>query len=309
MRTATTALLLLSIPAFVACGGGDELVATDVRLALTHADHTARALTGTAAVGACDASAELCTPTNLSGRIYSGGAMWGELGVDAFAITMLGADEEVISNPSQGSGGSLEFSVLDGTVLGGQYAAPDAGSEAKIVSRMEFNYDYLDATVELEVPGSPMAGTWVIRTVFVDTATSSDVDGTMHRGDKLVRRAEEATFEWCDRGACSSMRSDEAIQEPKLVDYVYPGDGNLAYIPFAVPVSNELMLTGDELREGGGMWSAAFDMTGAVRFSSPPAAILSRSDLLESFELRYAPDQAHPDDHTTISVNLEFLTE
>lgn len=110
--------------------------------------------------------------------------MWGELGPGAFAITMLGADDDVIEDPSHGIGGVI-----------------DTG-------------------------GGPIDGAVLVRTVFVTEATAADVAGTMRRGDKLVKLPGDSRFRWCDASGCSEDRDAVAagvIAEPKLVDYVFPG--------------------------------------------------------------------------------------
>lgn len=278
-----------------------------VRLSL--AGTSAARASGGSAAAPCGAGATACTPDNLAGRIFSGNVMWGELGAGAFGITVIGADDDVIRDPSHGMGGVLEFSLIDSTTLAGAHASPGAGSEGRIVPRMEFNYDYLDATLTVAA-GSPVDETYVVRTVFVTEATASDVSGTMHRGDKLVRRADEPMFRWCGASACAAERdavSGALVQEAKLVDYVDPGDGNPAYVPFAIPLANEVRLTGDELATPGSTWSVAFDMTNAVVLGRGPETFATEADLVAAFELSYSPDQQHGGEMTDIAVELTYV--
>lgn len=301
--------LLLLLATAVACG--QTLVETEVRLSLEDPGGGAAASRRRAAAAdACGAEAEACTPANLAGRIYSAGAMWGELGPDAFGITMLGATDDVIQDPSEGIGGTLEFSLIESTTLAGKYAAPGGGSEAKLISRMEFNYDYLDAELTIDPAVGPAAGTYVVRTVFVTEATAPDVEGTMRRGDKLIRTPEEGSFRWCNSALCSESRDEVAdglIQVPRLVEYQHPGQGNPSYAPFVVPLSNQLQLSGDDLATAGSTWSLQFDMTDAALLSTPPAQLTSQSDLLAAFELSYEPDQQHAGETTAISAVLDFV--
>ncbi|MEZ4236593.1 MAG: hypothetical protein R3F59_10640 [Myxococcota bacterium] len=268
-------------------------VSADVQLRLDPAAAARRAATA-----AC--SDTLCTPEDLGGRIWSARVMWGELGPDSRSLTMLGEDR------SSGHGGELSFSLLEQTTLPGGYRPPGGGSEARPVPRMEFDFDYLDATVALP------AGRFDVRTVFAVDATSPDVSGTMQRGDKLVRSADEpdAPWEWCSTGGCAVARDSvpgAVVQEPKLVDYVFPGQGNPEYIPFAVPLANDLALSADELAVDGALWSCAFDMTGAVRWRVPPAGLTDAAAVVDAFELSYEPDQQHAGDTTAISVTLEVV--
>jgi hypothetical protein len=284
------------------CGGDGRLVGNEVQLSLG----SGAALRP--APGACGAGATECTPDNLAGRIYSANVMWGELGPGAQGITVLGANEDVILDPSHGMGGVLEFSLVENTVFAGAHWSPGPGSDARRVPRMEFNYDYLDAALRLEAGGAA-DGSYVVRTVFVTEATAADVDGTMLRGDKLIRRGDETRFQWCNATACSSDRAEVAvglIRETKLVEHIHPGDGNPSYIPFSVPLANELRLTGDDLDTAGSVWSAAFDMTAAVRLHAPPETIATPSELLAAFELSYDPDQQHAGEMTRISVRLTY---
>lgn len=289
--------LCLGLPLLTACTGG--LVDTEVRLRLD--DPTATG-SGLSEAAACGVDAAACTPTDLSGRIYSGGAMWGELGPDAWEITMLGATDDVILDPSVGMGGELAFSLVEQTVLAGRYAAPDPGDEARPISRMEFNFDWLDATFTLP-DGSPLAGEWVLRTVFVEEAHAPDVQGVMMQGDKLIRRADDATFWWCDKDACSPDAGALAAApmfEPALTDAPAAGEGNPNYRSFAVPLSEPLSLTGDALRQPDGAWTAVFDMTDAVSLSVPPAHLDGAAQLLAAAHLALDADAA------PISVSLGF---
>lgn len=289
--------LCLVLPCLAACDPG--LIDTEVRMRL---DDPSAAGAGLSEAAACGLDAETCTPTDLSGRIFSGGAMWGELGPDAWGITMLGATDDVILDPSEGMGGELPFSLVEQTVLAGRYAAPDAGDEARPITRMEFNFDWLDATLTMP-EGSPLAGDWVVRTVFAAEAHAANVQGVMLQGDKLIRRAEDASFWWCDKDSCSpdaAALGAAPMQEPLLSEASDSGEGNPNYRPFAVPVSEALSLTGDELREAGGAWTAVFDMTDAVSLSAPPAQLDGPAELLAAAHLAVDTDEA------PISVSLSF---
>lgn len=297
----------------------DNLLDTNVKLlssSLASASKIATNKPGTfqaTSGSACSASSTSCTPTNLGGRIFSGGPMLGELGNDAFNITMLGATDEIIQDPSTGIGGSLEFSLIEATTLTGKYAVPSEEDmpASPIITRMEFNYDYLDATFTLENTGAAnvLDKTFIIRTVFVTEATANDVSGTMIRGDKLIRTNSETSFRWCNTTSCSANRSDVAeglIQESKLVNYEFPGQGNENYIPFTVPIEPTLTVTYDELTAEGNVWSVDFSMTNAIIFETAPNALTTESGLLESFELSYEPSGDNNGQQTEISAGLSI---
>ncbi|NOX49561.1 MAG: hypothetical protein GXP16_03375, partial [Gammaproteobacteria bacterium] len=172
-------------------------------------------------------------------------------------------------------------------------------------------YDYLDATFTLSgtADSANMDNSFVIRTVFSATASADDVTGTMQLGDKLIRTSTETQFSWCDDTNCSDVRSDVAgnlITEAKLVNYTYPGDGNPNYVPFVVPISNNLTVSHAQLTTPESWWEVTFDMTNAIQFSLKPESISNRPSLLEAFELVYEPDQQNAGQATAISAKLLF---
>lgn len=300
-----------------ACQPGEEKeVKTDVKLSSSVIEQNSTVSNVSRRVAgidgpACSSATIQCTPLDLEGRIFSGNAMLGELGPGARALTMLGASDEVLENPSHGIGGTLYFSLMEKTVLAGKYYAPaeeDMPSNP-IITRMEFNYDYLDATVKLSgTADTNLDGIYIVRTVFVTRATAEDVNGEMQQGDKLLRKIGETQFRWCNTSGCSTTRSDVAtglIQETKLVEYIYPGQGNENYIPFTVPVDNELKLSYEKLTAEGNTWSVDFDMTNAIKWHQAPSTFNSEGSILSNFELDYIPDQQHGDgSQPEISVTL-----
>ena len=175
---------------------------------------------------------------------------------------------------------------------------------------MEFYFDYLDTTITLSgtSDAQSMDDTFVIRTVFAETATETDVSGTMMQGDKLIRSSAETTFRWCNNTTCSETRDDVEsgiIQDIGLVNHEFPGQGNPNYITFSVPVTNDFSVTHAQLVTPGSWWDVTFDMTNAILFSSAPSAVDSRSTLLNIFSLDYNPDQENTTQET-ISVELIF---
>jgi len=178
------------------------------------------------------------------------------------------------------------------------------------VPRLEFSYDYLDATLALDGPiNGGSAATWQVRTVFVTEAEADDVSGTMYRGDKLVRGPGESAWRWCNAATCSEDRAAVAeglVTEAKLVDYIYPGQGDPDYIPFAVPLDPPLSLSASQINTPESLWSCGFDMVDAVRLHATPETIATPQALLAALELAYDPDQQHAGTEVRISASVSF---
>ena len=177
---------------------------------LTRAQTPSAAPVGAArAAGIPCSTGFLClTPDNLEGRVYSASLMVGGNGNEVgYAVTTVGATEEVRRRPDLGIGGELTFNINTSTDLSGDYTCcggtaypSDANA---VVRRLEFTWDYLDATFTVpETAGSEIAGTThTIRLVYVSEATVGDVrpdtTATLLIGDKLVRSGTASTFSWC----------------------------------------------------------------------------------------------------------------
>ncbi|MCA9515490.1 MAG: hypothetical protein KC635_11140 [Myxococcales bacterium] len=247
----------------------------------------------------CEGDATYCTPSNLSGRIHRALVMWGQLGPGAHGIELLDGGEA-----------GLEFSLIESEIVASSVEEVDGGGGAKPLPRLEFLYDYLDATFTLAGPiNGGSAGEWQVRTVFVTSTQADDVAGTLYRGDKLVRGPSDQAWRWCNAEGCSEDRAavaDGLITEQKLVDYIYPGQGPRDYIPFAVPLDPPLSLSANEINTPQSLWSCAFDMVDAIRLQTAPAEITAPQALLTAFELAYAPDQQHAGTEVRISASVTF---
>ena len=227
----------------------------------------------------CGAGRIVClTPETLAGRIYTGGMMVGGTSRDVpgFALTTIAANDGERVRPDQGRGGELTFDVAATTDLTGEYSCcggpiPYPQGDDAVITRLELNVDYLDVTFTVPAAaGTALAGeTFVIRQVYVDTATADDVDDTMILGDKLIRRADETRFRWCDSMDCDHhprplgddvLRADRIRLEPDL-------PGNPHYATFAIPLEGEASVpfTQEEAEAGGWLFHVAFDHTdGAI---------------------------------------------
>ena len=302
-------VLILCAGFFTACK--QNLVAADYKFGIAGRAEQGLAAADVGESSGCSAGASACAPDDLGGRIFSGGAMWGELGPEAYNLTMIGATPEVILNPSTGKGGSLSFSLLEGTTLSSEFWAPEATAPEKSISRMEFNFDYVDATIELKA-GTPVDGRYIVRTVFVSDARAPDVEGTMKRGDLLLRQPNDLKFLWCGGNGCLPDREQvtDRIVDSSLVSYIYPGQGNPDYVPFVVPLSNSLKLSGEQLNTPSQVWKLDFDMTGSVQLRQPPEDIVDLPSLMRAFQLSWSDGTSMGTPPTrTIAVSLNLVSK
>lgn len=295
-----TRILVFCVGTVVSWGCSQKLVGADYRFSLEGKNSLAQGLkesdggasapdAGSVASG-CSASALTCTPDNLEGRIFSGGVMWGELGPAGSAenVTLIGETADVILDPSKGRGGVLEFSLKEATTLASQHWAPPADAPEKPLERMEFNFDYLDATFEL-VDAGALNGRYVIRTVFVSEAESDDVEGAMVRGDLLVKLPNESKFKWCGDNGCREVRDDvqSVIVQSAIASHVFPGQGNPEYVTYSVPLKNKLRLSGAQLNEANALWTLDFDITNGVNWAQSIQNAMDVPSLLRAFRLSY----------------------
>ena len=247
---------------------------------------------------ACGGGRIVClTPDNLSGRIYSGSFMVGGLdrGQPGYALTTVGHSAEVRHRPDLGRGGVMTFDINESTDFSGDYSCCGGDidypeGDLAVISRIELNFDYLDVTFTVPQEAGPaVAGqTYVIRQVYVDEATAPDVDGTMSVGDKLIRRADEATFRWYDTEHDShAQRPASPVQAPNIE---LPRDehGNPHYATFAVPLQDQDMLpfSREEAEQGNWLIRVLFDLSdGAVFELDDWAEADEEWDLIRAFHL------------------------
>lgn len=228
----------------------------------------------------CGVGRIIClTPETLAGRIYTGGMMVGGTSRDVpgFALTTIAPNDGERVRPDQGRGGELTFDVAATTDLTGSYSCcggpiPYPQGDAAAITRLELNFDYLDVTFTVPAEaGTALAGeTFVIRQVYVDTATADDVDDIMIVGDKLIRSADETRFRWCDSMDCDNytrpaaddlLRADRIQLEPDL-------PGNPHYATFAIPLEGaaSVPFSQEEAEAGGWLFHVAFDLTDGAIF-------------------------------------------
>lgn len=266
--------------------------------------------------GACGLGTTRCTPRNLAGRIFSAGVLWGRPGPGASMIDLL-APPAGKGGPGRGGdgwdgalGGTQEFSLVDATMVATGYEVPDEdGEPRRPIERVELQFDFLDASLAFEPGSGPLAGrSFVVRTVFAESAEAGDTAGTMRRGDKLLRADGETSFRWCNASGCATERAaveDGLVREAKLVGYERPGQGNPNYVPFVVPLVPQVEISHERLATEGNTWSVSFDMTHAVVFRESPAQLTGDAALLDAFELSYEPAKGQgTGERTEISARL-----
>lgn len=255
------------------------------------------------------------TPTNLSGRIYAGGLMVGgqELGGPGYAITTIGANEDVRRRPDQGKTGTLAFDVGATTDISGDYTCCEGseypGADAAMVSRLEMNFDYLDVsfTVPAEADAAIAGQSFVIRQVYVDDTTAPDVIGTMHLGDKLIRRGDEEFFRWYDEEQGSHAERPATPLRAPNVELMSGEQGNPHYATVAISLSNDasMSFTKEEAERGGWLLRVAFDLDRAAIFELGDWAEADEEwDLIRAFHFVHEPGHAN----TSVRANLSKET-
>ena len=282
---------------------------------LTRAQTPSAAPVGAArAAGIPCSTGFLClTPDNLEGRVYSASLMVGGNGNEVgYAVTTVGATEEVRRRPDLGIGGELTFNINTSTDLSGDYTCcggtaypSDANA---VVRRLEFTWDYLDATFTVpETAGSEIAGTThTIRLVYVSEATVGDVrpdtTATLLIGDKLVRSGTASTFSWCDATACGlTERPQAALTDSGVTRNTREGNGNYAIFAINLVDGTSITFTEAEALEGNWIFTVAFDVQDAMRFAITDwSDVNSVQDLVDAF-VHFAD---HTEGATSIGVAL-----
>jgi len=261
--------------------------------------------------GVCGDGQIIClTPETLAGRIYAGGLMVGGREGPGYHVTTIGATPEVLQRPDLGRGGTLTFDVASTTDFSGGYnccgGSPYPEDDQALISRIEMTFDYLDMTFTVPAEaGDDLAGvTYVLRQVYVDTATAPDVNGPMYIGDKLVRRADEQMFRWCDADDCShSERPEDGGLKAPNIQLEPDREGNKHYATFGVPLENNetVPFTMAEAQEGNWLFHVAFDLSDAAVFSLTDwSQATSEHAMVEAFHL--IDDPFAP--HTSVRVKL-----
>lgn len=252
-----------------------------------------RAVTA-AGEGACDQGRSCLTPLNLQGRIYSGNLMvGGNGGPPGVPIRIVEGYDTSYHGPATGRGGTAAFDLGGATELdvgyaccGGAYPPDDLA----LVHRLEFLFDYLDATFRVpDAAGPAVAGrTYTIRLVYVDSGSVEDLPlgrGGVRLGDKLLRREGEDTFRFCTESGCvAAARPDVPLRAAWRDDA-----GLMAYPHYAtvgIRLRTPMPFTRAEAERGSWRFDVDWDLSRAAVFAVPDwSMIRSEAELVAAFDL------------------------
>lgn len=314
LSRAATALITVALSG---CGlveiGGGEVLQSVTRFTRGLAPAPYRATPSPSGTSECSPGFLCLTPTNLEGRVYTASLMVGGNGEGSgYAITTVGATEDVRRRPDLGKDGTLTFNLNETTDFSGDYTGCGGSSypadSVAIVRRLEFAWDYVDATFTVPNGAGPdIAGTThAIRLVYVEDTDVTDVlpdtTATIMVGDKLVRSGSDSTFSWCDETACGwSQRPQSPLADTAVT--LNTGEGNQSYAIFAVNFAqgNSVTFTQDEALQGNWIFTVEFHLENALRFRLDNwSEVQSLADLVEAFT-HFAD---HREGNTSVEVTL-----
>jgi len=284
--------------AMAGCGGGGGSVINNSAKILSSNIATSSSSTFRPATVTCAATTTNCTPTNLQGRIFAGGALLGNFsdGNLNFNMTFLAATSDIINDPSLATHpeGTLSFNLNEPTVFSGLISIPAEesfpASPNNVIPRLETMFDYIDATVELTGTNG-VDGTYVIRTVFRKTATTSDValGETLQWADKLVKLDGETTFKWCNSTDCNqSTRPASPLQHSEILNAtssVASQPGNSNYVLYSIDLVANLTVNYTEISCTTCLWQIDYDLSEAVEFTNQPSTFDSVQEIVDNFNL------------------------
>jgi hypothetical protein len=248
----------------------------------------------------CDMGYPCMAPDGFQGRVYSGNFMvGGNGGAPGVPLRVIEGYDTSYHGEHTGRGGNAIFDLGKATELGGAYQCCDEGryptDDLAIVRRLEFAFDYLDATFTIpSATASPLAGkTFTIRTVYVDSGSASDLpagDTLLVQGDKLLRRQGESGFTWCTDAECGkASRPAKPLQASWISDVAFLG-GYEHYAQVALILKQPMTFTRDEALTGKWLFTADFDLSRAVVFRVGDLALLqTEADMVNAFDM-YAKD-------------------
>ena len=244
----------------------------------------------------CPTGFQCLTPDNLEGRVYSGSLMVGGNGDSlGYAVTTVGATEDVRRRPDLGKDGTLIFNLNSTTDFSGDYTCCGGSAyppdEDAIVRRLEFSFDFFDATFTVPGTAGPsIAGkTYRIRLVYVVETEVADIanDSTVSvmLGDKLVRVPGGSAFRWCDDSGCSfASRPASPLAAAGLTTHSGPGNQNYAIFSTNLSDNTSITFTQAEALQGNWIFTVHFDLENALRFDITDwSAVNSVQDLVAAF--------------------------
>lgn len=296
----------------VGCGSSKEY-SSITQLLSGNLSQSARGGTSLLAEKTCPTGKICLTPTNLEGRIYSGGLMvGGNGGTSGYRVSTVGATSEVRQRPDLGKNGTLIFDLKNTTEFTGGYfccggSSYPSDAEA-IVRRLEFDFDTVDATVTVpSTAGTAIQGkTYTIRLIYVNDTTVSDIvsgeSTTVYMADKLVKGPGETTFKWCDGSGCTATTrpSSGLLSDSSIV--ARSGEGNNNYSSVWIALDNEITFTKAEAEQGSWKFRVNFNVSNAAIFEDTDwANIQTVRQLVDKFSL---PSDMRNNYQTAVTVAL-----
>lgn len=302
---ASTATLFVFVASCGSKGSSISNLALVISSTLTPANSV-----GVASTTPCVASATSCTPTGLTGRVYAAGAsLGGSRDEDGYNMTFMAGSDAVIDDPSQGFGGTIEFDVIKDEPYSGKASIPsaDAMPANPIVSRIEFKADYFDTTFILT--GTGANGTYTVRTVFVTTATASDVTGTMQRGDKLIKASGETAFKWCTASGCTADRPTSPYQQSAIASWVPSAQGGVYYTPIVFDIAEASQKTFDHatISDTTKIWEVDLGITNAITWGAAPSTFTNIQSIVQHFSLAYTPGTGSSEASSTLTATFDIV--
>lgn len=242
----------------------------------------------------CDFGRPCITPINLEGRIYAGHLMvGGNGGPPGRPVRVVEGYDTSYHGPETGRGGIVHFNLGKSTDLASQYGCCEGGyppDNLALVHRLEFLFDYLDATFQVPLTaGAAVAGkTYTIRMVYVDSGAADDLPmgkAFLYKGDKLLKRQGEDTFLWCTGSGCvAAARPAEPLRARWHADTAltaYPH-----YTTVGISLKTPMSFTRAEAEAGSWRFTVDWDLTRAAVFHTTDwARIQSEAELVEAFDL------------------------
>lgn len=249
------------------------------------------------------------TPESISGDLAWAFLSLGDLGPGMFPMTWLAPEDSFPETPESGSVSNVVFDLADPVTISAKVLIPASASdmpERQEILRAELNFNYVDTTFVL---GDQ---TYTVRTVYTTSFTATDVEGTMRRGDKLIRLPGETDFKWADNNGVYLTRvdaSDGPYQDSTVTGYVQPPEGNQDYIPVTANFPQSLPVDWDTLADTGKTWTLSFILENAIVWTVAPDTLTTPQAILDAFRLKFGPNQSttygEEDDgiRATLSIN------
>lgn len=262
-----------------------------------------------------DAPGQRSTPVNLSGDLCYAILSLGELGPGMFGMTWLAPENTFPNGPHSGTCSTVKFNLSNPVTISSHIVVPETADDmpaSQMIIRAELSFNYVDAT--FQVNGT--SPEYTIRTVYASSATAPDVDGTMYRGDKLIRLPGETLFRWASASGTTTVRdaADSGIYtDVTVTDYQFPGQGNPDYVPVTANFHEALPVTWQLITDPTQLWTLEFDLSDAIVWAEDPALFTTPEQYVAAFRLKFGPNQTttmgEEDDGIRAQLRIETATQ